>query len=208
MVEGYSDKVYLETMTNYLRKKKKEFINLSKVMINGAGGADKLPFLLGWYKAEKYICLGIVDNDNEGRKVIQEVKDRDIEINVDEDILKLDEVDEEFRHRDIEMENLFDESFFNRAVNKTYAEVLQRKLGKEFIGLEELPERKLITKKYEKFFKDRNIGGFDKVKVAYQIQRMLEKGDMKESELGNTIENFGNLFKKIKEKFSVKKVEI
>lgn len=208
VVEGYSDKVYLETMTNYLRKKKKEFINLSKVMINGAGGADKLPFLLGWYKAEKYTCLGIVDNDNEGRRIIQEIKGRDTEVNVEEDILKLDEIDEEFKRKDIEMENLFDESFFNRAVNKTYAEVLQRKLGKESIGLEELPERKLITKKYEKFFEDRNIGGFDKVKVAYQIQKMLEKGDMKESESGNTIENFEKLFKKIKEKFSMKKAEI
>lgn len=208
VVEGYSDKIYLESMAEYLKRKGKETINLSKVMINGAGGADKIPFLLSWYKAEKYISIAIIDNDNEGRKVLSEIKRMDIDIDTENDILKLDEIDDAFRGKDIEIEDLFDEEFFNKAVNEAYKEIFKEKLGKDEISLDELPGDGLITKRYAKFFKDKKLGGFDKIKVALTIKRMLEKDEVEEGELGKTISNFERLFGKIKERFKERGVEL
>jgi len=208
IVEGYSDKVYLESVAAYLNKKKKIAVNLRKLMINGAGGADKIPFLLGWHKAEKYNTLAIVDNDNEGRKVITEINNRDIEIDTAKDILKLDEIYEDLRGKDLEIEDLFDEDFFNKCVNNAYEKIFEEKIGKFQIEINDLSTEGLKTKRYSKFFKDKNLGAFDKVKVALEIQKMLRKKGIKEEDLGNTIDNFEKLFAKLKERFKEKGVKL
>ena len=210
IVEGYSDKVYLETMSNYLKRKNKKTIDIDKVMIIGAGGADKIPYLLTWYKAEKYNSLALLDADNEGRRVIQEIENRNIEVDKYSDILILNEISEEFRGKDIEIEDLFDEEFYNIAVNKAYREIFKSKLGRSEIKLEEIPSNGLRTKRYTKFFRNNNLGGFDKVKVALEIKKILLKKISKETEglLDDTIHNFENLFEKIKEKFKNKGVDL
>jgi len=201
VVEGYSDKLYLEAMANYLKKKKREVITLSNVMINGAGGADKIVYLLSWHKAEGYNVIGILDNDNKGNKAITEIKNKNLEIDVEKDVLKLDEIDDEFKGKGIEIEDLFDDEFFNKAVSIAYKEIFERKLEKTDINIDELPQEGLRTKKYERFFRENKLGGFDKIKIAMEIKKMLEKERITEGELGNSIDNFEKLFKKINEKF-------
>ena len=208
IVEGYSDKVYLETMSNYLRRKNKKTIDINKVMIIGAGGADKIPYLVTWHKAEKYNSLALLDADNEGRRVVQEIENRNIEVDRDSDILILNEISEEFRGKDIEIEDLFDEEFYNIAVNKAYREIFKSELERSEIKLEEIPSNGVRTKRYGKFFRNNNLGRFDKVKVALEIKEILSRKISKETEklLNDTTYNFENLFEKIKEKFKNKGV--
>jgi len=203
IVEGYSDKVYLEAMAEYLKKKRKESIDLDKVMIIGAGGADKIPYLLKWFKAEKYNVLAILDFDNEGRRAKSEIESKHKEIDVDKEVLMLNEISEEFKSRDVEIEDLFDEEFYNLAVNKAYREIFEHKLGKPGIKVEELPSDGLTTKRYGRFFKSNDLGGFDKIKVALEIKKILSEDVSEDIEnmLKKAIENFENLFAKIKEKF-------
>lgn len=202
IVEGFSDKVYLEAMNNYLKRKGKKTIDINRVMIIGAGGSDKVPYLAAWLKAERYNSLALLDADNKGRKVIR--VDRNL------DILMLNEISEEFKGKGIEIEDLFDEEFYNMGINKAYKDIFESKLGKPEIKLKEIPTNGLRTKRYGRFFKDNNLGGFDKVKVALEIKKMLSRKISKETEnmLEETIHNFEKLFEKIKEKFKNKGVEL
>ena len=208
IVEGYSDKIYLEAMCDYLKKKKKHIIDLDKVMIIGAGGADKIPYLLAWHKAEKYSTLAILDSDNEGNKVVSTLDRENIEVNVDKDILKLDEITDYTRGKSLEIEDLFNEKFYHRAVNEAYQNIFQNKLNKPEIEIEELQEKGLRTKKYSKFFKEKNLGRFDKIKIALQIKEILEEEELSEYEIFSSLYNFEELFEKISEKFENKGIEI
>ena len=210
IVEGFSDKVYLETLSNYLRKKDKKTIDMSKVMIIGAGGADKIPYLLAWHKAEKYNSLALVDADNEGRNVVQEIKSRNMDVDEDSDILMLNEISEEFKGKDVEIEDLFNEEFYHMAVNKAYKEIFESKLGKPEIELGEIPTNGLRTKRYSRFFKDNNLGGFDKIKVALEIKKILSRriSDETENMLEETMDMSEKLFEKIKEKLQKKRIEL
>ena len=210
IVEGFSDKVYLEAMSKYLKRKGKETININKVMIIGTGGADKVPYLLAWHRAEKYNSLALLDADNEGRKVIQEIEKRNFEVNRKSDILILSEISEEFKGKDMEIEDLFDEEFYLMAVNKAYREIFENELGKTEIQLDEIPSNGLRTKRYSRFFRDNKLGGFDKVKVALEIKKILSRKMSEDTEkmLEETINNFEKLFEIIKEKFKNKGVEL
>ena len=208
IVEGYSDKLYLETMANYLKNKKRETINLSKVMINGAGGVDKIVYFLGWHKAEGYNVIGVLDNDDGGRGAITNIKNSNSQIDIENDIVRLDEIDNEFKDRSIEIEDLIDAELFHEAVNRVYKEIFKVRSAKMKIKLDELPKRGLRTKKYGKFFKKSNLGGFDKIRVAKEIKKMIEQGKTTENELGDTMDNFEKLFSKVKEKFEKKGVEL
>jgi len=210
IVEGFSDKIYLEAMSSYLKRKGKKIINNKKVVIIGAGGADKVPYLVAWFKAEKYKSLALLDADNEGRRVIQEIERRDIEINKDSDILVLDEISPEFKGRDIEIEDLFNEELYHTAVNSAYRELFEKKLKRPRIELEEIPTAGLRTKRYSRFFNNNNLGSFDKVKVALEIKKMLSgrRTNKIDDMLNEDISNFENLFDVIKNKFRKKGVEL
>ena len=210
VVEGFSDKIYLETMIKYLNRLDKKSFDVNKVMIIGAGGADKVPYLVSWFKAEKFNSLALLDADDEGEKVIREIKTRNIEINRSSDILVLNEISKEFKGKAMEIEDLFSNEFYCLAVNKAYKEIFENKLGKPEIKLEEVPTSGLRTKRYSKFFKENGLGSFDKIKVALEVKKILSRKISKDTEntLKETIDNFENLIIQIKKKFKSKEVEL
>jgi len=71
------------------------------------------------------------------------------------------------------------------------------------IRLEDLPKSGLRTKRYSELFKQKGLGGFEKIKVAQQVKNMLVKSVTEEKQEGlqNTISYFKELFEKIREKF-------
>ena len=208
VVEGYSDVIYLETMANVLEKLGKESINLDKVMIIGAGGAKKVPYLVSWFKAEKYNVLAMLDADDEGRDVAKKLKDN-YGIDSKNEILTLDEISDEFKGKSLEIEDLFDEQFYNVAVNRAYKDIFEAKLGCPEIRLEEIESNGLKSKRYERFFKKNNLGNFDKIKVALEVKKMLLTDDKSIELLSDkTINNFEKLFAKIKEKFKNRGIDI
>lgn len=201
LVEGFSDKVYIEAISKYFKRRNHVSLDLSKILINCAGGADKIPWLASFIKAEKYDSLIILDNDNKGRAVMKETLRRNLGLNKG-DILKLDQVDEKFQGRDIELEDFFDAEFFNRAVNHAYKELFKDKLGKTAIGVEDLPHDGMTVDKYETFFRGNELGGFDKIKAAKEVRKITKRKDYTDKELGEeTLDNFQKLFKIINSKF-------
>jgi len=209
IVEGFSDRIYLEAMAKYLKRKGKTTIDLDKVFIVSAGGAEGAPYLVAWFKAEKYNSLALLDADDEGRKALQKIKNI-AEIDENTEVLMLDEISEEFKGKSLEIEDLFNEKFYHRAVNKAYKEIFENKLGRSEVKFEEMPTEGLRTKRYGKFFKNNDLGGFDKVKVALEIKKILSKRMDKEEEetLEKTVHNFEMLFKSVKEKFERKRVKL
>lgn len=209
IVEGFSDVIYLEAMANYLKRKGKTTIDLDRAFIVATGGAEGVPYLVAWFKAEKYNSLALLDADDEGRKALQKIKSI-AEIDVNTEVLKLDEISEEFKGKSLEMEDLFNGEFYHRVVNKVYKEIFENKLGRSEVKLEEITADGLRTKRYGKFFKNNGLGGFDKVKVALEIKKILSGRISKEEEemLEETVHNFEMLFKSIKEKFEKKGVKL
>jgi len=202
IVEGWSDDLILDGISYYLKRTNRDFIDTSKIAIIPVGGAKKTPYfaLILWKEGYEFVIL--LDNDNEGRKVATELKDK---YSIEEDrIIKLDGiVSEEMKGIDIEIEDFIDPSFYNKAVNEAYKGLLIEKLGKEEIQLEDLNNLKSMqAKKYEDFFKkNRKLGRFDKIIAAKQIRNIVSDVSCTDDILGETtIKNFEKLFKTLNEK--------
>jgi len=201
LLEGYSDRIIIESISKYMSKRNHTSLDLSKILINCACGADKILWLASFIKAEKYDSYIILDNDNKGRDVKRELLESGLELN-ENDILLLNEIDEDYIGKDMEIECMFDEDFYLRAFNNTYKDLLREKLNKGEITLDDLPKESLLVNKFQTFFKDNNLGRFDKIKVANEIREITKKRDCTDDELGEiTIKNFENLFVKISNKF-------
>ncbi|MHA2263640.1 MAG: prenyltransferase/squalene oxidase repeat-containing protein [Candidatus Thorarchaeota archaeon] len=207
IVEGFSDKLYIQAVAKYLGGKGKKSLNLDDVTIIGVGGADKVSYLLCWLLAEKCNTLAILDSDSKGNKVHKDMKGGDTEIVVGRDILKLDEIPR-LKGKNIEMEDLFDEEFYNLAVNRTYKEFFNNRLHKPEVSLDEISSKGSLTKRYQRFFKDNSLGGFDKIRVAQEIMRILSKKKVESFDSGSNVKNFQGLFTKVKAKFKKKGVNI
>ncbi|MBU6999480.1 MAG: AAA family ATPase [Theionarchaea archaeon] len=208
VVEGYCDKVYLETLANYLKNRKRKTIDLDKLMIIGAGGADKIPSLMAWHKAEKYNTIGVLDSDRKAHNVISAIERKFQNVDVNNDILKLNEIDESLEGTQLEIEDLFGEEFFLEAVNDAYQDIFRSKLDCSKIEIGEFPKHGLTIERYSRLFKDRNLGGFDKLKVAQKIKELLTEEKIHEELMQDTMDNFEKLFVKIIEKFEGKQAEV
>jgi predicted ATP-dependent endonuclease of OLD family len=231
IVEGFSDYQILEGLAYYFKRKGYESIDISKTSIISVGGADKVPYyaLLVW--KEGYDFVTVLDNDNEGRKVANELKEkfpldenqiikldkvvpedmRGIDIAVEDlidpenQIIKLYKVvPEDMRGIDIAMEDLIDPPFYNCAVNRAYKELIEEKLGKKEINIDELDNSiKMQDKRYSKYFwENKKLGSFDKILVAKEIRNILTNESIDDGILGeNTIRNFEGLFVSINKRF-------
>jgi predicted ATP-dependent endonuclease of OLD family len=199
IVEGWSDDLILDGISYYLKRTNRDFIDTSRIAIIAAGGAEKIPYFTLIVRKEGYKFAIVLDNDTAGRKIAKELKDK---YPIENDrIIKLDEnAPEETRGIDIEIEDLIDNDFYNKAVNDTYRGILKEKLGKEEIKKEDLVDlTSMKSKRYSDFFKkNRKLGGFDKVLVAKQIRNIVSDKSCTDEILGETtIKNFVSLFKAI-----------
>ena len=103
------------------------------------------------------------------------------------------------RGRDIEIEDLIDDDFYNKAVSGAYSEIIKKDINMDELNTDTTKH----TKKYIKFFKNNGFGNFDKVLVARQINKMTLDSSFKDDDLGTlTTENFERLFKIINERLA------
>lgn len=202
IVEGFSDYLILEAVSNYFERNKKECLDFSKTAIIPVGGADKYPYFALLLEKENFRFVTVLDYDTKGIRVKKELKER---YNIKEDIvIMLNEcVSNGMKGgghgRHIEIEDLIDEKFYNRAVNEAYSKII-----KKDINLDELDTTiTKHTKKYIKIFKNNGFGNFDKVLVARQINKMTLDSSFNDDVLGTlTTENFERLFKIINERLA------
>lgn len=199
VVEGYSDNLILEAISAFCKRIGKSHLG-SKIAIVAVGSADRIPYYALLLSKENLPHVIVLDNDTKGRRVRKLLlKDYGIE---EEVIVTLDDVDpERLKGIDLEIEDLVDPAFYNRAVNESYEEILQGK-SEEPIATEELDASLTKqTKKYERLFRDRKLGGFDKVLVAKQMYNIISDKKCTPGSVGKeTLENFGKLFEIVNEK--------
>ncbi len=194
LVEGYSDELILEAMSEVVSKKKKNYINTSKISILPVNGADKMPYFATLLAKENLKFLVLLDYDREGRKIAKELKEK-FGMN-DNNILTLEILAE--KGDDLEMEDLIDIDFYLEALNLAYGDIFQKKLPKLRITKGDL--REASFKGIKEFFREKRVGvskRVDKIKVAKRIRDLVaEDKALKEQ----TILNFSQLFKIINER--------
>ncbi|MBA7519022.1 hypothetical protein ES705_11096 [subsurface metagenome] len=202
IVEGFSDYLILEAVSNYFKRNKKEFLDFSKIAIIPVGGADKFPYFTLLLEKENFRFIDVLDYDSQGIKVAKELKENyNIKKNM---VIMLNEcVSDKMkgggRGRDIEIEDLIDENFYNKVVNRAYSEVVKKDINMDELNTDTTKH----TKKYVEFFKNNKLGGFDKVLVARQIGKITLDSSLKYDDLGTlTTENFERLFKIINERLT------
>lgn len=202
LVEGLSDSYILDGMSYYLKKIGKASIDSSNVSIIPVGGADKILYFALFVWKEGYKLAIVLDNDNEGRKVYNELEKKSpIDIN---NIIKLDSIGAS--GNDITIEDLIDPSFYNLSVNNVYSDLLKEKTGKERIEISDLDQsERMQVNRYNKFFAKNKLGSFNKILVAKEIRNQAisnASDDLSKSKHlieESTITNFNNLFLKIAE---------
>lgn len=201
LVEGPSDKDILDGMLMFLKKEKLIKYNLNNLLINSAGGANKIPYLSFFMLNESLKFAAILDNDENGTSAFNELKNL---AKIDEkQIIKLDRVKE---MENISIEDLIDPRFYNFAVNESYEDILTNKNhGK--IKIEDIDyDGDRLAKKYSKYFNDNGLGSFEKTLVARQIKKELEIG-CEQSTVGmDTIENFLKIFELLNDVFNFDKM--
>ena len=202
IVEGFSDYLILEAVSNYFKRNKKEFLDFSKIAIISVGGADKFPYFALLLEKENFRFIGVLDYDSQGRKVAKELKER---YNIKENMIimlnecVLDNMKGGGRGRDIEIEDLIDDDFYNKAVSGAYSEIIKKDINMDELNTDTTKH----TKKYVEFFKNNKLGGFDKVLVAHQIGKIISDPSLKYNDLGPlTTGNFERLFKIINERLT------
>jgi len=167
IVEGYSDYLILEGMSAFCKRMGLGHLG-PKVSIVSVGSADKVPYYALLLSKENLAYAIILDNDPKGRR-IKKLLLTEYGIKP-ERIITLDCIDpERLGGTDLEIEDLIDKAFYNRVVNEAYEKVFQSKSVKK-IELDELDSSVTKqTKKYVQLFRDKKLGGFDKVLVAKQM---------------------------------------
>ena len=198
VVEGYSDFLILDAMSLFFERIKKNYLK-PKISIVPVG-TDKIPLFSIFFEKENITYAVLLDNDQEGRRVKKELlNEYGIEERV---IIKLDDIaPDEMGRVDVEIEDLIDSSLYNRAVNEAYNKILERKEVGE-VKIENLNASiTKQTKKYVRFFRDKRLGGFNKIMVTKQIYNIISDKECTEKDVGEkTIENFDRLFQIINKK--------
>jgi predicted ATP-dependent endonuclease of OLD family/sulfur relay (sulfurtransferase) DsrC/TusE family protein len=197
IVEGQSDKYILEGMLRYLRESIEW--DTSQIMINSPGGANKIPYYAFFMSSEGLRFAVILDNDSNGNAAARELSE--IKRINEKLIIKLDKIIDK---NGITIEDLINHNFYNLAVNNYCKVRLGDKLDAE-IGIDEIDYNGYgLVNKYNKYFHDKNLGSFDKIQVALEIKKELNRGPDRSIIGEDTIENFQKIFMLIKEALDFK----
>lgn len=194
LVEGYSDELILEAMSDLCQKKEKDHIDTSKISILPTNGARKMPYFATIITKENLGLLILLDFDPQGRKTAKELTER---FRIDEGkILLLNEFTK--KGSDQEIEDLIDFEFYLDAVNRAYQDVLEDKTGESRINGRGLEEQSFTgIKRYFRTFEIETNKRIDKIKVAKKICEGI--ADYKYPNEA-TISRFSRLFKTVNEK--------
>ncbi len=197
VVEGYEDLLYLEAMALYFRRiKRKPIIDLSKMLILPANGADKVPFYATFLVKEGFKLLVLLDYDPKGRAVKKDMVES--QLIPEEMVVTLDEaIVSKESSKDYEIEDLFDADFYKYAVTQVY----QREIDDGTIDFDNLDASiKKQTKKYQKLFKMSKLP-FDDLRIAQQIRMIVDSSSCDDKTVGETtLNNYGRLFEIINDR--------
>lgn len=188
LVEGPSDYYIISGLAHYFKEYQNEDIlewdDLSLMVTNGG---DQMIHAAKWVASENFAYALLLDNDDKGQDVENRIRKHHHEIS-DDKVFLLEK--EDGPDHPIEIEDMFDPSFYVDCVNEAYPEVLddfdpiEISISEEGWDIEgvEYEGRKIISK-INKVFDDRDDGDLKKIVVAKEIMRRLKGGDVSESDV-------------------------
>lgn len=197
LVEGPSDKLHIDALSNYFRRRNRaeEALDPEDISVINVGGADKMPYFARLIDAEGYDYAILLDNDQRGRDR-KETLEAEHDINT-ENIVLLSDIVPTLEGFDSEIEDLFDPEFFYESVLEAYSDIFEGEQLEDVI--DEIPQES-IAGKYERIFGEELGTNFDKVIVAKHISTVVRRDDCSDDTVAEeTIENFRDLFSGLKQ---------
>lgn len=190
LVEGVSDYDILIGLANYYRDHLgNDILAWDEITIMPTNGGNNMIQAAKWVASEEFSYVLLLDNDQKGKEVIQEIDEQHHEINTDRVVLL--EKDDNERNFNIEIEDIFDPVFYIDCVNEAYQNQFD---DFEPLDIEEHEEHWLIdgyeykgrkiVNRIEDAFEERDMGDLDKILVANEIQgRLTNNRDVSESDI-------------------------
>lgn len=197
LVEGPSDKILIDALSNYFRRRNRADVALDPedISVINVGGADKMAYFARLIDAEGYDYVLLLDNDQRGRDR-KENLEAEHDINT-ENILLLSDIVPALEGFDSEIEDLFNAEFFYESVLEAYTDIFEEEQLEETI--DEIPQES-IANNYERIFGEELSSDFDKVMVAKHISTVVRRDDCSDDTIAEeTIENFRDLFSGLKQ---------
>lgn len=198
LVEGRSDKVYVEALSNYLRKRGRteSAIDTDETTIIPVGGDGKMEYFSRFAEEHNYDYVALLDDDS---SETEEIRSEEV---IDEDrICTLGDFVEEL-HEYAAIEDLLQPDLAYEAFRATYPNLPDDEPKATFGNVPTAP----VAAKYNNYVED-NIDGetFDgsaKATMAEHVEEITEQSDCDDERLGeSTIENFKDLFEGLSARF-------
>lgn len=193
LVEGYSDKILLDCISKYFRRRNKSNHSLDPddFSVINAGGAPKMPYFARLLEAENYDYIILLDSDNQGRQQRRALqREDDIE---DSRIFLLDDFVDPLSDFDATTEDLFDPEFYHQSVVSAHKDKLAED-ELEHLDSIDVPTQSLASQ-YSQIFNEMEVGDFRKTEVARQIRKETQRENFEDATLGqSSVDNFVDLY--------------
>lgn len=200
LVEGYTDKRYIEALSEIFQRQEGPTIDYETNIITVDG--SKADYLAKILEAENYEYVILLDSDQSGRNRRKSLIDRGI--NQEKILILKDSIDRYENETEVTIEDLFSNEFYGKQVAQVHDEIeisdIQEAVNE---GSGEIVER-IVGRLKELKGRDRiNDGSYSKGDVADLISDKIANEEIVQEDLRDeTVENFRNLINGLNSKLT------
>jgi predicted ATPase len=187
LVEGPSDLIYLEVLSDILRERGKQGLDRRWVMLP-VGGSGKLSTFVSLLGANKLNVAVLMDASTQGAQAVQKLRDTGrLKAN------SLVTVGDVLGRSDADIEDLFDTNLYLELVNQAYAKVLDKPIKSSDLK----SKNPRLVKRFEEHFDKIQIGsgGFNHYSPAEVLLR--DGGTTRAKISDQTLDHAEELFKRL-----------
>jgi hypothetical protein len=188
--EGVSERYLLLSMSSFCRDVGLTALDEKTTVLPAGGSGKKMLPLVALAASEKTKAVVLVDDDNAGRATERAVVKA---LPGALQVVRTHEGD----NRGLEIEDLFDRTYYVELVNDAHRDVANY----SFLAESELDDDKSICDAVDAAFVARNLGEFQKLRPAIELQRRLELGERPDE---GSLEAFGELFSRLNDALKAK----
>ena len=195
LVEGPSDLIYLQAMSEVVEGKNKESLDPRWVVVP-VGGADKIPVFVTLLGSNKLNIAVLRDFSNSEKQRVENLIKNGFLKN--QSLILLSEYN---AGKDSDIEDLFGEDFYVDLANQAYEGLLKKR-----IKVSDLPKGDRIVKRIEHYVTEHDLLAgkrFNHYKPAVYLQR--EIGKLAAKIPSGTIDAFANIFERLNSMAGTKK---
>lgn len=193
IVEGPADYYILAGVATYYRDSlKQSILDWDEVSITPAGGASQVPDKAVWFASEEITYVMLLDSDEKGREVAEEIRTQYHRLeNGEENTILLSS---NFAENNVTIEDMFSPNFYVDCLNDVYHDLVD---DFEEIEVESLEESlwsidgydyagELLTETLEQCLEDQGIDQeLAKVQIADEIKQRLDHGEVEEEDVSS-----------------------